>query len=106
MPDLITRDPDAVLQALRQAGACEPGSPAQTAACPAQSHCVLAGGQELCVRAVDSSVQTGVTQPTGTPEARPITELEVVSVFAVFIAGIAIGRYWPRSRKGGPAGKA
>lgn len=110
MPELIAKDPQAVLQALRDAESCMPGTPSpELAACPAQHYCALPGGGELCVYGLDrlaqTSTQAAVVEPP-VPEAREITGLEVVSVAAVFIAGIAVGRYWPRSRKGGPAGKA
>lgn len=112
MSDLMTRDPQAVLQALRDAGACQVDAKPPAQSCPAEQYCALSGGQTLCLRTLDQAATTGpgtaagstgtraeVAQPaTPAPVPRGITELEVLSVFVVFVAGITVGRYWPRRR--------
>lgn len=99
MPELFTREPDAVLKTLRNANACQPGPPSPAlAACPQDRFCALPGGGELCVRGPEGLTQAVVEQVPPKPEPREITGLEVLSVAVVFIVGIALGRYWPRAR--------
>lgn len=100
MPEIFARQPDDVLQTLRKANACVPGTPAPAlATCPADRYCALPGGGALCVRGPEGLAQTAAPgAPPVVPEPREITGLEVLSVAVLFIAGIVVGRYWPRSR--------
>ncbi|HVL76771.1 MAG TPA: hypothetical protein VM406_12210 [Noviherbaspirillum sp.] len=98
MTEVFTREPETVIKTLQDAGLCRAQAPArETADCPAAQSCLLADGAQLCVQGVQTA-GTAVPAAPAANEAREITGMEVVSVAAVFIAGIALGRYWPRSR--------
>lgn len=83
MTDLLTPQPDTVLQLLRGAGAqCgTPAAPDGMKTCLAARHCVL-NGSEVCVRALGDA---------GAPPAAMNTGLAVGSGLGLVLIGVAIG---------------
>lgn len=113
MPEQITKHPDATLQLLKAAGAvCGQGAQQKVLTqCPKERFCALPTG-EVCIYGIDQIAQ--MTQITtqelaqviaphsqqATQKSTEISTMEAVAVLAVFVAGIALGRYWPRARMG------
>lgn len=111
MPEQLTKHPDVTLQALKSAGAtCSEGAPQKIlTSCPKERFCSLPGG-EMCIYGLDQAAQmtqikpaelTNALQIALPPEAaasKDISAMEAFAVGAVFIAGIALGRWWPRVR--------
>jgi len=108
MPEQLTKHPEETLTILKSAGAkCGEGAPQKTLTqCPADRFCALPGG-EICVYGLAQAPQ--MTQIAATelvraaapeqPAPGDISAMETISVGAVFIAGILLGRFWPRARQ-------
>lgn len=131
MNELLAKDARATLEAFKQAGAvCGKADNATSRAealpqaevnpatsCPREHFCTLPGGAEVCIynlsqlprmtQITREEVAQAVTPPVS-PEVKGVSEMEILAVLSVFIAGIALGRYWPKKRKDGdaPAGKS
>jgi hypothetical protein len=113
MIELLTRNPDAALHALKESGGvCEGASQIPSSApCPQEQYCTLPGGVEVCVYGFGQMSQMQLTreeiahvvaQPA--PEVRGISEMEILAVASVFIAGIVVGRNWHKARQRDAAG--
>jgi hypothetical protein len=115
MPEQITKYPDVTLQVLNGAGAvCGRGAPQKILTqCPVERFCSLPSG-ELCIYGIDQIPQMtqiklqelaavvgpkADTHATGSPE---ISAMEAMTVTAVFVAGVVLGRFWPRVRSEKP----
>ena len=83
MTELLTHQPQTVLQMLRSAGArCgEPAPPDGPRTCPAASHCTL-GATEVCVVAMDVA---------GAPKALASPAVALSSGLGLVLIGVAIG---------------
>ena len=114
MPEQISKYPDVTLQVLKGAGAaCGVGAPQKILThCPKERFCSLPSG-EMCIYGIEqipqmtqikpqeiAAVVTPATRGTAPQGATEISALEGLTIGAVFIAGIALGRFWPRVRGG------
>jgi hypothetical protein len=83
MIELLTRQPQTLLQLLQSAGAqCgAPAPPDGAKTCPAARHCTLAGG-ELCVIGLDDA---------GAPAAATSPGVALASGLGLVLIGVAIG---------------
>lgn len=109
MPEQITKYPDATLKVLQDAGAvCGKGAPQKILTqCPKDRFCALPTG-EMCIYSIDQIPQmtqiktqelAAVVAPAQQSVApKEISPAEGVAVGAVFIAGVLLGRFWPRVR--------
>jgi hypothetical protein len=108
MPEQITKYPDVTLKVLKEAGAvCGEGAPQKILKqCPKERFCALPSG-ELCIYGVGQIPQmTQITPqeiaaavcPPGAGLPQEISAVEGLAVGAVLVAGVALGRYWPRVR--------
>lgn len=111
MPEQITKYPDVTLKVLQDAGAvCGKGAAQKILTqCPKERFCALPTG-EMCIYGIDqipqmtqiktqelvAVVAPGCAQQGAGP--KEISPVEGVAVGAVFIAGAALGRFWPRVR--------
>lgn len=111
MPEQITKYPDVTLQVLKGAGAaCGEGAPQKILTqCPKERFCSLPSG-EMCIYGIQQIpqmtqikvqelaevVSSGMQQRTADP--RTVSAAETIAVSAVFIAGIVLGRFWPKPR--------
>lgn len=112
MSEQVTKYLDTTRHALNSIGAqCGQGLPQKSLKdCPKERFCAFPGG-EMCIYSADQLSQimpaggqtlAVVTVSEGTPPAatpKEITAAEGFAVAAVFIAGIALGRFWPKVRK-------
>lgn len=89
MIELLTRQPQTLLQLLQGAGAqCgAPAPPDGPRTCPAQRHCTLAGG-ELCVLGLDAAAA---------PVAMASPAVALGSGLGLVLIGVAIG--WALRRR-------
>lgn len=108
MPEQLTKHPDETLAILKSAGAkCGEGVPKKTLTqCPTERFCALPGG-EICVYGLAQAPQMTQTTakelaqaalPGQTPPGE-ISAMETIAVVSVLIAGIFLGRFWPRVRQ-------
>lgn len=111
MPEQITKYPDVTLKVLKEAGAvCGKGAPQKILTqCPKERFCALPTG-EMCIYGIDQIPQmtqitpqelAAVVAPGCTPRTegpKEISPIEGLAVGAVFIAGAALGRFWPKAR--------
>lgn len=83
MIELLTRQPQTLLQLLQAAGAqCgTPAAPDGPRTCPADAHCTLAGSS-LCVRPLDGA---------GAPSAIASPGVALASGLGLVLIGVAIG---------------
>lgn len=114
MPEQISKYPDVTLQVLKGAGAaCGVGAQQKILTqCPKERFCALPSG-EICVYGIDqipqmTQIKLHELAEVVAPRAavrdagmKEISALEVFTVGAVFIAGVALGRFWPRVRNNG-----
>ena len=112
MSEQITKNLDTTRHVLNGVGAqCGQGLPQKNLKeCPKERFCSFPGG-EMCIYGADQLPQIKptdgqalavVTVSEGSPKEgtpKEITAAEGFAVAAVFIAGIALGRFWPRVRK-------
>lgn len=108
MPEQITKYPDVTLKVLKEAGAsCGEGAPQKILTqCPKERFCALPSG-EMCIYGIEqipqmTQVKTQEIAAVVGNAAAPadFSAMEVVAVSAVFVAGIFLGRFWPRVRDG------
>ena len=117
MPEQISKYPDVTLQVLRESGAvCGQGAPQNILKqCPRDRFCSLRTG-EICVYGINEIPK--MTQITSQelakvvcPQAQKtalfsagISGLETALIFAVFLSGLSVGKYWrkPRLRVSSP----
>lgn len=113
MPEQITKHPEVTLKVLKDAGAiCGEGAPQKILTqCPKERFCSLPSG-EICIYGIDQIPQmtqikaqelAAVVAPQSVPRetgSKEISPAEGIAVGAVFLAGIALGRFWPRVRDG------
>jgi hypothetical protein len=111
MPEQISKYPDVTLQVLKGAGAvCGEGAPQKILTqCPKDRFCSLPSG-EMCIYGIEQipqmtqiklqEIAAVVTPATRNVATTEISTLEALTVGAVFIAGIVLGRFWPRVRGG------
>lgn len=103
---------NSALQVFNSAGAqCGQGLPQKSLTqCPKERFCAFPGGEACLYDAGElPQLTTGAKQEMAVVMVAPgvqanaapkeITAAEGIAVAAVFIAGIALGRYWPRARK-------
>jgi hypothetical protein len=111
MPEQISKYPDVTLQVLRESGAvCGQGAPQKILKqCPRDRFCSLRTG-EICVYGINEIAK--MTQITSSelaqvvcPRAEKaavfsagISGLESALICAVFLSGLAAGRYWQKPR--------
>lgn len=111
MPEQISKYPDVTLQVLRESGAvCGQGAPQRILKqCPRDRFCSLRTG-EICVYGISEIPK--MTQITSQelaqvvcPRAEKaavfsagISGLESALIFAVFLSGLAAGKYWQKPR--------
>jgi hypothetical protein len=114
MPEQITKYPDVTLQVLKGAGAqCGEGAAQKILTkCPAARFCALPTG-EICVYGIDEIAQmtqidvreiAAAISPRTPPDVRApsvVSWLEIVILLIVFLAGIALGRFWKTGRNQG-----
>ena len=83
MTDLLTHQPQTLLQLLQSAGAqCGAAAPPDgLKTCPAAGHCTLAGG-EICVRSLDDG---------GASNALASPGMALASGLGLVLIGVAIG---------------
>lgn len=113
MPEQITKYPDVTLQVLKGAGAqCGQGLPQKILTqCPKDRFCSLPSG-EMCIYGIDqirqmTQIKSQELAAVVAPECaqrdalpKEISGVEGFAVGTVFLAGIALGRFWPRLRPG------
>lgn len=111
MPEQITKHPDVTLKILKEAGAvCGKGAPQKILTqCPKERFCSLPSG-EMCIYGIEQISQmtqikaqelAAVVSPQIPQRDAPpkeISAVEGLAVGAVFLAGIVLGRFWPRVR--------
>ena len=111
MPEQISKYPDVTLQVLRESGAvCGQGAPQNILKkCPRDRFCSLRTG-EICVYGINEIPK--MTQITSQelakvvcPQAQKtalfsagISGLEAALIFAVFLSGLTVGKYWQKPR--------
>ena len=111
MPEQMSKYPDVTLQVLRESGAvCGQGAPQKILkACPRDRFCSLRTG-EICVYGISEIPK--MTQITSQELAQVmcpragkaavfsagISGLEAALIFAVFLSGLAAGKYWQKPR--------
>ena len=111
MPEQISKYPDVTLQVLRESGAvCGQGAPQKILKqCPRDRFCSLRTG-EICVYGINEIPK--MTQITSVelaqvvcPRAEKaavfsagISGLESALIFAVFLSGLTVGKYWQKPR--------
>ena len=110
MPEQISKYPEVTLKVLKGAGAvCGEGAPQKILTqCPAERFCSLSTG-EICVYGIKEIPQmtqirvkelAQVVCPSTQRSASISTAVsgtEVILLGAVFLAGLALGRYWKKS---------
>lgn len=113
MPEQITKYPDVTLKVLKEAGAtCGEGAPQKILTqCPRERFCALPSG-ELCIYGIEQipqMTQIRVEEIAAVLQAESarrnagsndISTIEGIAVGAVFLAGVALGRFWPKARPG------
>jgi len=113
MPEQISKYPDVTLQVLRGAGAaCGEGAPQKILKqCPADRFCSLRTG-EICVYGIRDIAQMTQITPRelaqvvcpraqqGAVFSAGIWGVEAALLGAVFLSGIALGRYRPKRARG------
>ena len=107
MPEQITKYPDVTIDVLKGAGAvCGEGAPQKILTrCPSARFCSLSTG-EICVYGISEipkmtqittqelfQVVSPGTQARGV-SSPAISGMEVTLAVALFLAGLALGRYW------------
>lgn len=111
MPEQITKHPDVTLKILKEAGAvCGEGAPQKILTqCPKERFCSLPSG-EMCIYGIEQIPQMTQIKPQELAEVvapqipqkdvppKEISAVEGLAVGAVFLAGIVLGRFWPRVR--------
>ena len=111
MPEQISKYPDVTLQVLRESGAvCGQGAQQKILKqCPRDRFCSLRTG-EICVFGInDIPKMTQITSQglaqVVCPQAQKtavfsagISGLEAVLIFAVFLSGLAAGKFWQKPR--------
>jgi hypothetical protein len=111
MPEQISKYPDVTLQVLRESGAvCGQGAPQNILKqCPRDRFCSLRTG-EICVYGInDIPKMTQITSQELAKVVCPraekaavfsagISGLESVLILAVFLSGLAAGKYWQKPR--------
>jgi hypothetical protein len=111
MPEQISKYPDVTLQVLRESGAfCGQGAQQKILKqCPRDRFCSLRTG-EICVFGINDIPK--ITQITSQelaqvvcPQAQKtavfsagISGLESALIFAVFLSGLAVGKFWQKPR--------
>jgi hypothetical protein len=111
MPEQISKYPDVTLQVLRESGAvCGQGAPQRILKqCPRDRFCSLRTG-EICVYGISEIPK--MTQITSQELAQvvcpraekatlfsaAISGLDSALIFAMFLSGIAAGKYWQKPR--------
>jgi hypothetical protein len=111
MPEQISKYPDVTLKVLRESGAvCGQGAPQNILKqCPRDRFCSLRTG-EICVYGINEIPK--MTQITPQELAKfvcpqtqkaavlstGISTLEIVLIFAVFLSGLGVGKFWQKSR--------
>ena len=113
MPEQISKYPDVTLEVLKGAGAkCGEGAPQKILTqCPAERFCSLSTG-EICVYGINEIPQmtqikpqelaqvVGPTTQQGAVISPIIPVVETMALGIVFVAGLVLGRFWQKSRKG------
>jgi hypothetical protein len=115
MPEQISKYPEVTLKVLKGTGAvCGEGAPQKILRqCPAERFCSLPGG-EICVYGIKEIPQ--MTQITARELAQVVcpraqgsgaisagmSGVEGIMLGAVFVAGLVLGRSWPKPRTSGP----
>ncbi|HJV73040.1 MAG TPA: hypothetical protein VJ654_02360 [Noviherbaspirillum sp.] len=104
MPEQITKHPEVTLKILREAGAlCGEGAPQKILTqCPKERFCSLKSG-EMCIYGIEQipqMTQIKAQELAAVVAPKEISAAEGIAVGAVFVAGIALGRFWPRVRNG------
>ena len=107
MPEQISKYPDATLKVLKGAGGvCGEGSKPQILTqCPAEKFCSFASG-EICVYGLDDIPRmTQIRAEDLASVVRPPTEAwfnisasDGMLLAILFVAGLALGRWWPKPR--------
>lgn len=111
MPEQITKHPEVTLKVLKEADAiCGEGAPQKILTqCPKERFCSLPSG-EMCIYGIEQIPQmtqikaqelAAVVAPEVAQQevaSKEISAAEGFAVGAVFLAGIALGRFWPRVR--------
>jgi hypothetical protein len=111
MPEQLSKYPDVTLQILKESGAvCGQGAPQKILKqCPRDRFCSLQTG-EICVYGLNDI--PNMTQITSQelaqvvcPKAQKaavfsadISGLEAALIFALFLSGLALGKYWEKLR--------
>src|SRR5262244_3039929 len=112
MPEQISKYPDVTLQVLRESGAvCGQGAPQNILKqCPRDRFCSLRSG-EICVYGINEIPK--MTQITSQELAKivcplsqkpavfsaAISGLESALILAVFFSGLAVGKYWHKTKE-------
>jgi hypothetical protein len=109
MPEQISKYPDVTLQVLRESGAvCGQGAPQKILKqCPRDRFCSLRSG-EICVYGInDIPKMTQITSQElaqvvcpraqkGAVFSAGVSGLETTLICAMFISGLAVGRFWQK----------
>jgi hypothetical protein len=113
MPEQISKYPEVTLQVLREGGAiCGQGAPQKILKqCPRERFCSLRTG-EICVYGInDIAKMTQITPQELAqfvcPQAQKaavfsagLSGLETALIFAVFVSGLVLGRFWQQPQLG------
>jgi hypothetical protein len=108
MPEQISKYPDVTLEVLKGQGAvCGKGAPQKILTkCPAERFCSLKTG-EICVYGINeipkmTQIKAQELAPVVCPgiQRGAISELEGIMLGGVFVAGLVLGRSWPKLRVG------
>lgn len=110
MPEQISKYPDVTLKVLKGAGGvCGDGAKQQILTqCPAERFCSFSSG-EICVYGIDdiprmTQIKVDEIAAVVRPAAEgwfEISAAEGVLLAILFVAGLAVGRLWPKRRPGG-----
>jgi hypothetical protein len=114
MPEQITKYPDVTIDVLKGAGAvCGEGAPQKILTrCPAARFCSLPTG-EVCVYGISeipkmTQITTQELLQVISPGIQPrgvfspaVSGIEVTAAVTLFLAGLALGRYWRKVKSGG-----